>query len=105
MNTTMTEQTQNESYGFYGTIYEWTRSDCATQTIWGDTFNWMLKNAPKVDGKKVTPQEIRGFLDSKAGRHIADQLRCGKNIDQIEGLFTKGYWFPQTISSFRKDPW
>lgn len=96
--------TKNESYGFFGTVSGKPGYDPNAE--WSKAFYFILTNAPKVDGVRVTPDEVRGYLDSKAGRHIADQVVCGKPIETLAGLFRgRGWWFGETIAAFRKESW
>lgn len=61
-----TLKTKNEGYGFYGTM----SLDGCADAAW-DT-------AMKAIGKDTgaSPEAVRAFLDSRWGRHFADDVHC-----------------------------
>jgi hypothetical protein len=66
--------TQNEAWGFYGTISHHTqRPDlaygCASDAIAHTT--------------GAEPEAVRAFLDSRYGRHFADQVADHLNLDEM----------------------
>lgn len=96
--------TQNESWGFFGTIgnefYDEGKhkyNDAKTQEAWKIAFEEVQK-ATGFDDEKV-----REFLDSKDGRHFADQCAdfgVAKNtrdgIEQAAKFWKERKWFPGT---------
>ena len=71
-------ETQNKSWGFWGTVSEFVDSDEA-QKLWCE--------ASKTIQEKVgfTTIETRNLLDSRWGRHMADEF----HEDIVTGVFTK----------------
>lgn len=71
--------TNNPSYGFFGTV-QLKRGEKGAQQAWQVAFTAIQKAVPKAN-----PADIRNFLDSKYGRHTADQVLDGTSVqDQIE---------------------
>lgn len=60
-------QTRNESYGFYGTIGHHADADAA----------WAMAESAIASGAGLDPDETRAFLDSRHGRHFADEVANG----------------------------
>ena len=58
-------ETQNEEWGFYGTINNHYSKE-KTDKKWGEAFKLLL------DLSQKTPEEIRDYLDSRSGRKLAD---------------------------------
>lgn len=56
-------QTENEAYGFYGTMTHY--NDAA--------YAWPIAMAAVTEVAGCSPDEARAFLDSRYGRHFADQ--------------------------------
>jgi CRP-like cAMP-binding protein len=56
--------TQNEAWGFYGTISRAERPDEA----------WRLAFEAIADATGASPEGVRAFLDSLHGRHFADDV-------------------------------
>ena len=63
-STSNTLTTGNTAWGFYGTIGYHADADTA----------WPLAMAAIADATGCTPDEVRDFLDSRYGRHFADDL-------------------------------
>lgn len=71
--------TNNPSNGFFGTI-QLKRGEKGAQQAWQVAFTAIQKAVPKAE-----PADIRNFLDSKYGRHAADQVLDGNSVqNQIE---------------------
>lgn len=60
-------QTRNELYGFYGTIGHHADADAA----------WAMAESAIASGAGLDPDETRAFLDSRHGRHFADEVANG----------------------------
>ena len=60
--------TENEAWGFFGSVATHFEGEADMPAIWGGTFKAFLEVFPGVD-----PKVVRDFLDSKSGRHFADQ--------------------------------
>ena len=60
-------KTRNESYGFYGTIGHHADADAA----------WAMAESAIASGAGLDPDETRAFLDSRHGRHFADEVTNG----------------------------
>lgn len=96
---------QNTTWGFWGTI-ESAGKDA--QAEWNKAFSFIKSLQPVVGGLAVTDNEIRGFLDAKPGRHLADSV---VDIGSIEAVHAKwsvignGLWFSDTIRAFRQEAW
>lgn len=60
-------KTQNEAYGFYGTISHHANPDQA----------WSLAFVAISKATGAEPYEVRAFLDGQAGRHFADSVADG----------------------------
>lgn len=61
--------TENESWGFYGTLSQSMPDTAQMNDIWVAAFKAFLEAFPGIDSKVV-----REFLDSKGGRHFADAI-------------------------------
>ena len=68
-STTKIPPTENEAWGFHGTISHQADADAA----------WPLAMAAIANATGCTPDEVRAFLDSRHGRHFSD--------DVVNGLF------------------
>ncbi|MBO6180637.1 hypothetical protein J6O86_03010 [bacterium] len=69
-------ETQNKLWGFYGTTLN-NYSEEETQQRWNDVFEILLE----LSG--VEPEQIRILLDSRIGRHFADQCYNENDVKQI----------------------
>lgn len=95
----------NTTWGFWGTIAD---TDRDVQVEWTKAFNFIKALGAKVDNKTVTDDEVRGFLDSKAGRHLADGVISMGTIEAVHARWSiigKGLWFTETIRAFRQEAW
>ncbi|MBP9904520.1 MAG: hypothetical protein KBF66_03110 [Rhodoferax sp.] len=64
-NPTQTLATQNESWGFWGTMNE--HASAA----------WPIASTAIATATGCEPEQIRAFLDSRYGRHFADEVQNG----------------------------
>lgn len=71
-------ETQNKSWGFWGTVSEFVDSDEA-QKLWCEASKTIQEKA------EFTTIETRNLLDSRWGRHMADEF----HEDIVTGVFTK----------------
>lgn len=97
--------TNNTSWGFWGTMEN---SDKDAKTEWSKAFDFIKSLCSNVDGKLVTDHEIRGFMDSKAGRHLADGVVDMGTIQAVHAKWPvngKGLWFVDTVRAFRQEAW
>ncbi len=58
---------ENQAWGFVGTIAHHSDADAA----------WPLAMTAVADATGCTPDEVRAFLDSRHGRHFADDVANG----------------------------
>ena len=68
-STTKIPSSENQAWGFHGTISHHAGADTA----------WPLALTAVANATGCTPDEVRAFLDSRHGRHFAD--------DVVNGLF------------------
>lgn len=107
--------TKNTEWGFWGTLSgEASGRDVTIE--WAAAMIWLKETCAAVDGKLITDDEFRGFLDSRMGRHIADQMvgngrtfrealvAVGRFTSPMQALF-KGWDLANTVREFRKNPW
>jgi len=64
-NATQTLTTQNESWGFWGTMNEHA------------TAAWPIASTAIAAATGCEPEQVRAFLDSRHGRHFADEVQNG----------------------------
>jgi len=84
--------TENESYGFYGTCITAGKTEAEAKNLWDEASKGLKKLNPKA-----TPEQIRDFLDSRIGRHIADQVAGdNKPVDTV----LKEKWVGKDFSKF-----
>lgn len=69
-------KTQNEEWGFWGTTRRH-YSKKLTQQRWNDAFETLLQ----LSGAE--PEQVRLLLDSRTGRHFADQCYKEKDVKKI----------------------
>ena len=83
-------KTENEQWGFYGTLFNH-YDEHETQAKWNEAF----KTLQEMSGKKA--EEIREFLDSRDGRHLADY--CLDSDDTVKETIRKNYfnWIEKNI--------
>jgi hypothetical protein len=55
---------ENQAWGFFGTIVQHADAEAA----------WPLAMTTVADATGCTPDEVRAFLDSRHGRHFADDV-------------------------------
>jgi hypothetical protein len=74
--------TRNEDWGFFGTItmLEDSRADAGEA--------WPLAFRAIADATKAEPEAVRAFLDSRHGRHFADEVANGlaRNLGLAEAI-------------------
>ena len=63
---------QNTAYGFYGTVTTCPLRDCNSDTLW-TLASTLVAEAINAQGE-AEMIGIRDFLDSKMGRHFADEV-------------------------------
>lgn len=66
--------TENEAWGFYGTSLNAPIDGLAGAAAWNAAFRKILEAAP------LDAETVRAFLDSRMGRHFADEA-YGKGLD------------------------
>jgi hypothetical protein len=69
--TTTILPTRNESWGFWGTI---SRSE---RRAVDSAVAWEIASRRIAEATKATPEGVRDFLDSRLGRHFADEVANG----------------------------
>ncbi len=75
-NTMKAIQSQNKKYGFYGTTRR--NGTLKIRKEWPAAFEWMRKAAPGWSA-----ENIRDFLDSQYGRHLADEAGNENGIANV----------------------
>lgn len=85
-------ETQNKEWGFWGTVSEFVDID-ETQKLW--------REASKITQEKAdfTAIETRNLLDSRWGRHMADEF----HEDIVTGVFTKAFKKKMTKERLYRD--
>lgn len=68
--------TNNDFHGFFGTVALKKGADGAAQE-WNRAFTTIASAVP--DAK---PEEVRNFLDSPYGRHVADEHLSGHTVEK-----------------------
>jgi hypothetical protein len=63
-------ESRNPAWGFYGTITQ-SRGDAIAEHA------WMMARQQIVRATRCDPDEVRDFLDSRYGRHFADDVVGG----------------------------
>lgn len=86
---TQTLATQNESWGFWGTMNEHAAAA------------WPIASTVIAAATGCEPEQVRAFLDSRHGRHFADEVQNGLYLgatlkDAIDKATAK--WMGWTIS-------
>jgi hypothetical protein len=88
-NATLTLATQNEDWGFWGTMQE--RADAA----------WAIALPGIANVTGCDPEQVRAFLDSRHGRHFADDVNnalfVGANLQEAVKQATQR-WMTWSIS-------
>ena len=70
-------ESQNRQWGFYGT----TASSGVTgvKKEWAAAFRWVAQAMPQW-----SPENIRDFLDSRLGRHLADEALNRRGVANVD---------------------
>jgi hypothetical protein len=89
--TTPTLPTANEAWGFYGTTSGFTDADAA----------WAIAFPAVLAATEGTAEGVRDFLDSRHGRHFADDVHNGVHAGldltaAVEAAITR--WMDWTIN-------
>lgn len=69
--TTAPRATQNEAFGFFGTC---TAAGLDAERAWALAFEAITDATGAHDENAYGPDGVRDFLDSRAGRHFADEV-------------------------------
>ncbi len=72
MSNHITLPSQNETFGFFGTITNCPHRDCPSAEVWALAFS-LIADATHADSEDEMIG-IRDFLDSPMGRHFADDV-------------------------------
>ena len=95
--TTQTPATQNDAWGFYGTMNE--QAEAA----------WPLAMTAISDATCQPLESVRTFLDSRHGRHFADDVQnglyAGASLADAIAQATQGRSLPQLIRNFLELSW
>ncbi|MBO6886303.1 MAG: hypothetical protein JJ869_22400, partial [Marivita sp.] len=87
---------RNTAYGFYGTVTTCPRRDCTSDTLWTRA-STLIAEAVNAQGE-AEMIGIRDFLDSKMGRHFADEV-----IDALRSRQTNTKAAPEpTIDTWQR---
>lgn len=83
-------ETQNKKWGFWGTTAQ-SYSKKKTQQMWNEAFETLLQ----LSGAR--PKQIRILLDSRTGRHLADQ--CYGKAKDLKQIIIRGYfgWLDEVL--------
>jgi hypothetical protein len=88
-NATLTLASQNESWGLWGTMQEQAAAA------------WPLAMTAVADATQCDPEQVRAFLDSRHGRHFADDVNnalfLGANLQDAIKQATQR-WMTWSIS-------
>ncbi len=85
-------ETQNKKWGFWRTVSEFVDSD-KTQKLWSEASKIIQEKA------EFTAIETRNLLDSRWGRHMADEF----HEDIVTGVFTKAFKKKMTKERLYRD--
>lgn len=85
-------ETQNKEWGFWRTVSEFVDSD-KTQKLWCEVSKIIQEKA------EFTAIETRNLLDSRWGRHMADEF----HEDIVTGVFTKAFKKKMTKERLYRD--
>lgn len=92
---------QNTAYGFYGTMTICPERDCTSDTLW-TLASTLIAEAVNAESE-AEMIGVRDFLDSKLGRHFADEvidaMRLGKTSTKAAIDATIDTWMTRTISA------
>lgn len=94
----MTEilKTQNKTWGFWGTASNHIEHKQEMQAFWD-------KAAEIIQSKGLTPQQTLGLMDSRWGRHIADEFaeELSTNLETFASVFKRQMSTIRLIKEFR----
>ena len=93
-------ESQNKKFGFYGTNA--VRSRKKAEVEWSAAFQWVAEAMPTW-----AAEDIRDFLDSRCGRHLADESMCTRGgIVNVapENWFSAMYAFAVEVNIANKTP-
>lgn len=94
----MTEilKTQNKKWGFWGTARNYIEDKKEMQIFWD-------KTAEIIQSKGLTPQQALGLMDSRWGRHIADEFaeELSTNLETFTQTFERQMSTSRLIKEFR----
>jgi hypothetical protein len=86
--------TENEAWGFWGTVRSNTGMD--------PTEAWLAASVAVMQALAVSPQAARELLDSRFGRHLADQVSSSDDVAESVGwLLTTGPWRANALQVIR----
>ena len=94
----MTEilKTQNKTWGFWGTASNHIEHKKEMQAFWD-------KAAEIIQSKGLTPQQTLGLMDSRWGRHIADEFaeELSTNLETFASVFKRQMSTIRLIKEYR----
>lgn len=97
----MTEilKTQNKTWGFWGTASNHIEHKKEMQAFWD-------KAAEIIQSKGLTPQQTLGLMDSRWGRHIADEFaeELSTNLETFASVFKRQMSTIRLIKEYRNRP-
>ena len=70
-------ESQNKQWGFYDTTVNSGVTDVKKE--WAAAFRWVAKAMPQW-----SPENIRDFLDSRLGRHLADEALNRRGVVKVD---------------------
>ena len=70
-------ESRNKQYGFYGTTVG--NGVKAVEKEWAAAFRWVARAMPHW-----SPENIRDFLDSRIGRHLADEALDRRGVAKVD---------------------
>lgn len=89
-------KTQNKTWGFWGTASNHIEHKKEMQVFWD-------KAAEIIQSKGLTPQQTLGLMDSRWGRHIADEFaeELSTNLETFASVFKRQMSTIRLIKEFR----
>jgi hypothetical protein len=101
MTNRTTLPSQNTAYGFYGTVTTCPLRDCTSAVFWTSASTLIAEAVNALGEAEMIG--IRDFLDSKMGRHFADEvidaLRSGETNTKAALKTTIDKWQRRGISA------
>ena len=70
-------ESQNKQWGFYGTTVN--SGVTGIKKEWAAAFRWIARAMPQW-----SPENIRDFLDSRLGRHLADEALNRRGVANVD---------------------